>query len=82
MGFIMIMLLLALFVGVPFLIFRTARKAFRLRNLQIEDLQARRQERRNPVAAPASATAAGWYPDPSGRAGQMYWDGQSWNAPQ
>jgi Protein of unknown function (DUF2510) len=24
---------------------------------------------------------AGWYPDPSGKPGQMYWDGQAWQAP-
>ncbi len=24
--------------------------------------------------------AAGWYPDPSGGPGQMYWDGQQWRA--
>ncbi|WP_454792613.1 DUF2510 domain-containing protein [Mycolicibacterium lutetiense] len=23
--------------------------------------------------------APGWYPDPSGEPGQMYWDGQGWN---
>jgi TM2 domain-containing membrane protein YozV len=23
--------------------------------------------------------AAGWYPDPSGKPGQMYWDGQQWH---
>jgi TM2 domain-containing membrane protein YozV len=23
---------------------------------------------------------AGWYPDPSGKPGQMYWNGQGWNA--
>ena len=23
----------------------------------------------------------GWYPDPSGRPGQTYWDGQRWHAP-
>ena len=22
--------------------------------------------------------SAGWYPDPSGKPGQMYWDGQQW----
>ena len=21
----------------------------------------------------------GWYPDPSGKAGQLYWDGQQWH---
>lgn len=24
--------------------------------------------------------AAGWYPDPAGGPGQMYWDGQQWQA--
>jgi hypothetical protein len=24
---------------------------------------------------------AGWYPDPTGRPGQMYWDGQRWQTP-
>jgi hypothetical protein len=24
---------------------------------------------------------AGWYPDPSGKPGQMYWDGQKWQPP-
>jgi TM2 domain-containing membrane protein YozV len=24
--------------------------------------------------------SAGWYPDPSGKPGQMYWDGQQWHA--
>jgi TM2 domain-containing membrane protein YozV len=28
----------------------------------------------------SSQPAPGWYPDPSGRASQMYWDGQQWIA--
>ena len=24
---------------------------------------------------------AGWYPDPNGKPGQMYWDGQAWHTP-
>ena len=24
--------------------------------------------------------AAGWYPDPNGKPGQMYWDGRQWQA--
>ncbi|MCV7381683.1 hypothetical protein BST11_22555 [Mycobacterium alsense] len=24
---------------------------------------------------------AGWYPDPNGGSGQMYWDGQQWSSP-
>ena len=23
----------------------------------------------------------GWYPDPTGKPGQMYWDGQAWQTP-
>jgi hypothetical protein len=26
----------------------------------------------------APSTPAGWYPDPTGKPGQMYWDGQQW----
>jgi hypothetical protein len=33
-------------------------------------------------ARPLPRAAAGWYPDPTGNAGQRYWDGQGWqNAP-
>lgn len=28
----------------------------------------------------AEQPSAGWYPDPSGQPGQMYWDGQQWHA--
>jgi TM2 domain-containing membrane protein YozV len=27
-------------------------------------------------------TPAGWYPDPTGKSGQMYWDGQQWHQAQ
>jgi hypothetical protein len=25
------------------------------------------------------STPAGWYPDPTGKSGEMYWDGQQWH---
>jgi hypothetical protein len=28
------------------------------------------------------STPAGWYPDPTGKSGQMYWDGQQWQQNQ
>jgi hypothetical protein len=28
------------------------------------------------------STPAGWYPDPTGKSGQMYWDGQQWHQDQ
>jgi TM2 domain-containing membrane protein YozV len=28
---------------------------------------------------PEQQPSAGWYPDPSGKPGQMYWDGQQWH---
>jgi Protein of unknown function (DUF2510) len=28
------------------------------------------------------STPAGWYPDPTGKSGQMYWDGQQWQQDQ
>jgi serine/threonine protein kinase, bacterial len=31
-----------------------------------------------PKTAPASPLSPGWYPDPNGRPGTMYWDGQAW----
>jgi hypothetical protein len=27
-------------------------------------------------------TPAGWYPDPTGKSGEMYWDGQAWHQDQ
>lgn len=33
-----------------------------------------------PKAAPASPLSPGWYPDPSGKGGSLYWDGQGWRA--
>jgi hypothetical protein len=27
-------------------------------------------------------TPAGWYPDPTGKSGEMYWDGQEWHQDQ
>lgn len=32
----------------------------------------------NEMSPPSSQPPAGWYPDPSGKPGQMYWDGQQW----
>lgn len=32
----------------------------------------------NGISASSPQPPAGWYPDPSGRPGQMYWDGQRW----
>ena len=32
------------------------------------------------TAAAATATPAGWYPDPSGRYEMRYWDGDKWTA--
>jgi hypothetical protein len=81
MDLILILLFLGLFVGCPYVIWRTARKAFKLRNLQIADLEGRHGQPNmsmpnmpQPVAMPP-----GWYSD--GNGGQRYWDGQIWAAP-
>jgi Protein of unknown function (DUF2510) len=28
---------------------------------------------------PPPQPSAGWYPDPTGKPGQMYWDGEAWH---
>jgi Protein of unknown function (DUF2510) len=36
----------------------------------------------SPPLTPSPVTPpAGWYPDPSGAPGQLYWDGQKWGEP-
>ena len=75
MDLILILLFLGLFVGCPYVIWRTARKAFKLRNLQIADLESRKNQ---PNMPQPTIMAPGWYSD--GNGGQRYWDGRTWVA--
>jgi hypothetical protein len=78
MDFILIVLFLGLFVGCPYVIWRTARKSLRLRNLQLKNAEMQHQQYTNPQ--PQQQQLPGWYPD--GNGGQRYWDGRAWAPPQ
>lgn len=49
MGFVLIILILAVFFFVGRAVYKTARKAFKQRDLQIQDLEARKRERENQI---------------------------------
>lgn len=72
--FILLVLALGLFVGCPYVIWRSARKSLRLRNLQIKDLETRHGQPNMPAPV---AMPPGWYPNGNG-GGQRYWDGRAW----
>ena len=73
MDLILILLFLLLFVGVPIVIYKQARKNFRLRNLQLKNAEMQHQQYTNPQP---QQQLPGWYPD--GNGGQRYWDGRAW----
>jgi|HubBroStandDraft_3_1064219.scaffolds.fasta_scaffold536294_1 hypothetical protein len=83
MTLLIVLSLLGLFVGIPWLMVRTSRKRLRLRHLQLKDLEARERERRqNPygVSGAAPAPAPGWYPDPRDPSLVRYFDGRVWTS--
>ena len=49
-----------------------------LRRLADARIERRGQPTSQGVTGTSSAPPAGWYPDPSGGAGQRWWDGSSW----